>query len=383
MPWMETCLVEERHRFMIALESGLFAMSELCERFGISRKTAYKWVGRYRCSGLEGLKNRSRRPLSSPARTPRDVVRLVVEARRRFPRWGPRKLLGLIAGHQPDLTLPAESTVAAILKREGLIEGRRRRRRRAHPGAPPRRPSTEPNEVWTADYKGQFRTRDGCYCYPLTILDDYSRYLVAVDALPSTGLAGARAVFDRVFRTYGLPRAIRTDNGTPFVGNGIYGMSQLNVWWIQLGIVHQRIQPGKPQQNGRHERMHRTLAEATTRPPGLHARDQQRRFDAFRTEYNEIRPHEACNDAPPASVWSSPTRPYPPRIPTPDYPGHFLPRLVAANGTFKFKNHTLFLSQPLHGQYIALEEIDESIWSVYFYSLLLGRLDERTWRIAS
>lgn len=383
MPWMETCPVEERHRFMIALDSGLYAMSELCERFGISRKTGYKWVARYRCSGLEGLRDRSRRPLSSPTRTSQDIVRLVVEARNRFPHWGPRKLLGLIARRQPDLTLPAESTVASILKREGLIEGRRRRRRRTHSGPPPRQPSTEPNEIWTADYKGQFRTGDGRYCYPLTILDDYSRYLVAVDALLATDLAGARAVFDRAFRTCGLPRAIRTDNGTPFVGNGIYGISQLNVWWIQLGIVHQRIEPGKPQQNGRHERMHRTLAEATTRPPGRHAADQQRRFDAFRTEYNEIRPHEACNDAPPASVWSPPTRAYPRRIRQPDYPGHFLPRLVSSSGTFKFKNHALFLSEPLQGQYIGLEEVDEGIWSVYYYSVLLGRLDERTWKISS
>jgi transposase InsO family protein len=239
-----------------------------------------------------------------------------------------------------------------------------------------------PNDLWTADFKGQFRTRDGRYCYPLTIADEHSRYLLACDGLLSTAQVGARGVFERAFAEYGLPSAIRTDNGSPFAAaHALHGLSALSVWWIQLGIRPYRIEPGKPQQNGRHERMHRTLKDHTTRPPAANCRRQQIRFDAFRREFNEIRPHQALGQKTPAEVHHPSPRPYPSRIPEPSYPAHLEKRKVSCIGIIKFKKRRLFLSETLRSQTVALEEIDDGIWSIYFYDVLLGRLDERSFEV--
>ena len=259
---------------------------------------------------------------------------------------------------------------------------RRRRRRRAwkHPGAP-ELVTAGPNDVWTADFKGHFRTGDGAYCYPLTVADQHSRYLLACDALASIRTEESWLVFDRLFRDVGLPRAIRTDNGAPFCSTGIHGLCAMNVWWIRLGIAQQRIAPSHPEQNGAHERMHRTLKAETARPPARTRRGQQRRFQRFRAEYNHQRPHEALGQQPPATVWHPSPRPYPRRLAHPEYPGHHLVRLVSNAGTFRFKAQQLFLSQALKQDYIGLEETADGVWSIYFYDVLLGKLHERDFRI--
>jgi hypothetical protein len=234
-----------------------------------------------------------------------------------------------------------------------------------------------PNDLWTGDFKGQFRTRDGTYCYPLTIADQHSRYLLACTALESTRSRGVKAVFEGLFREYGLPSAIRTDNGVPFATQAIHGLSALNVWWMKLGIRHERIQPGKPQQNGAHERMHRTLKAKTTRPPAYDQQRQQTLFDEFRLEYNEVRPHEALGQETPATIWVPSQRQMPSRIQPPEYPGHFFPRRVSSAGTFRFKGRQLFLSETLNNEHIGLEETDDGIWSIHFYQTLIARFDER------
>jgi len=276
----------------------------------------------------------------------------------------------------PDLEFPAQSTIAAILKREGLVVPRKRRRKHTHPGQPFVE-ATAPNRLWTTDFKGHFRTGNGVYCYPLTVADQHSRYILACEGLLSTRGAGVRPVFEKLFKESGLPDGILSDNGVPFATRAIHGLSVLNVWWMQLGIRHFRIEPGKPQQNGRHERMHRTLKAKTTRPPAYDLRRQQVLFDDFRSEFNEIRPHEALGQETPASVWEPSNREMPDTIKPPEYPGHYMPRLVCNAGTFRFKCAQIFISQALVQQYIGLEEIDDGIWSIYYYDSLLARYDER------
>ncbi|MDX2438387.1 MAG: IS481 family transposase [Acidobacteriota bacterium] len=374
--------MKERMRFVVALESGLYSMSEACERFGISRVTGYKWWNRF-CGGDKGLEDWSRRPQSSPGRTPQGIEALVIELRKAHTTWGPEKLLEVLSRRHPGVQLPARSTTAAILKREGLIEKRRVRRNHRHPGQPYVE-AYEPNDLWTADYKGEFKTLDGRYCYPLTIADQESRYLIASEGLLSTRGRWARPVFEKVFRKNGLPKAILTDNGPPFaVWNAICGLSALGVWWIQLGIQHYRIEPGKPQQNGRHERMHRTMKAEATRPPGAHLRSQRKKLDAFRNEFNEVRPHQALGNKTPAEVWRPSARPYPRKTPKPEYAEHHEKRRVTSVGHIRFKNQMLFLSSNLLGETVALEEIDDRIWSIYYYDVLIARLDERTGEVIS
>jgi hypothetical protein len=235
--------------------------------------------------------------------------------------------------------------------------------------------------VWTIDFKGQFKTRDGVYCYPLTVLDNFSRYLLTCKALHDVKTRGAKLAVERLFREHGLPDAIRSDNGVPFASTGIHGLCELNVWWMKLGIVHQRIQPSSPQENGAHERMHRTLKAATTRPPAQSLRGQQWKFDRFRHEYNVDRPHETLGDEAPASLWVPSTRLYPPRLALPEYPNHFEVRRVSNAGMFKLGMKHRFISQALKGDYIGLEEIDDGIWNIVYYTTLLGRLDVRTDKI--
>jgi len=272
--------MKERMRFVTDWERDLYSMAELCERYGVSRKTGYKWIERYEHEGPEGLRERSRAPHHCPHRISPDIAAAICAARRQHPSWGPEKLLHWLKRRHPAMDLPAPSTAGDLLARRGLVKKRRRRRHYTHPGLVP--PTTrQPNDLWTADFKGHFRTRDGIYCYPLTVADQHTRYLLGCHGLLSTKGQGVRPVFDRLFREYGLPRAIRTDNGVPFATTGIHGLSQLNVWWIRLGIQHQRILPASPQQNGAHERMHRTLKAATARPPKAHLPAQQRAFHRF------------------------------------------------------------------------------------------------------
>jgi transposase InsO family protein len=380
MPWSEVTAMDERLQFVADARRGGEEMSELCRRYGISRKTGYKWLARYDAEGAACFRERSHRPRTCPHASAPDAVDALCELRRRHPTWGPKKLLTILAQRRPALVLPAPSTAAALLKRAGLVTSRTRRRTPGHPGRPTA-PMDAPNAVWTADFKGEFKTRDGIYCYPLTVADGYSRYLLACRALPSTSTAGARPVFERLFRAYGLPARIRSDNGTPFASIALGRLSQLSVWWIRLGILPDLIEPSSPQQNGRHERMHRTLKAEATRPPESHLRAQQRRFDAFRTEYNDERPHEALAQTTPARSYTSSPRPYPARLPALEYPLHCEVRRVSRNGGIRWHNHWVNVSHVLAEEYVAFEEVDDGIWSVAFGPLVLGRFDERTLRI--
>lgn len=304
MPWIHTDPMTERAKFVLAYEEGLFSMTELCQRFGVSRPTGYKWLGRYREEGLPALADRSRAPKRCPHQTPPEIEALLIACRKKHPRWGPKKLLAYLQRRHPDLALPAASTIGAILKRHGLTQPRRPWRSVRHPGASSLE-TTAPNQVWTADFKGQFKTLDGVYCYPLTLCDAHSRFVLRVEALLSVKQKGAFPVFEHLFRKRGLPKAIRTDNGVPFATQALCGLSRLSVWWIKLSVDHQRIEPGRPQQNGRHERMHRTLKAETTRPSEKNRFEQQGRFDRFQREFNRERPHEALSGDVPASSYEA------------------------------------------------------------------------------
>ncbi len=381
MPWQETHPMQQRTDFISDHRRGLYHFAELCARYGVSRKTGYKWLARYEAEGPRGLHDRSHAPHHCPHRIDVALATLLLDARRAHPSWGPAKLVQYLAPRHPRLTdWPAVSTVADLLKRSGLVQRRRRRRVSVHPGVVPIR-TTAPNELWTADFKGQFKTRDGVYCYPLTIADQHTRFLVRVEALLSVRVAGARAVFERAFRAYGLPRAIRTDNGVPFANTGLHGLTQLSVWWIRLGIQHQRIRPAAPQENGAHERMHRTLKAETTRPPATDRRAQQRAFTAFRRGYNEERPHAALGGDPPAARYEPSPRPYPAVLPALEYPAHFMVKRVTNAGTIRFKHKLLFLANALKQHHVGLEESDDGIWSLYLGPVLLGRIDERDMRV--
>jgi putative transposase len=378
MPWTQTDREKERLRFVAKEQEGLYGMTELCARFGVSRQTGYTTLARYGAQGVDGLKDRSHAPRTCPHRITEGVREMLLEARRMHPDWGPRTLLAWLKKRQPELVLPAASTVGDLYRREQLVEPRRRRRKWSHPGRT-QVGVREPNDLWTMDFKGEFRMRDGKLCYPLTMADAHTRFLLAVVGLPSTAHAGTQAVVERVFREYGLPRVIRTDNGAPFASQAIAGISRLNVWWTQLGIMHDRIAPGHPEQNGSHERMHKTLKRRTVWPPAAAMPEQQERFDVFRDEFDFERPHQALAMETPGSLYASSPRELPERLPEPEYPGHCVVRPVRANGILHFRNRDLFLSEVLIGHRVALEEIGDGLWSIYFYDLLLARLDERDW----
>jgi transposase InsO family protein len=311
MPWQEMSSMDQRLQFITDHQRGLYAMTALCARHGVSRKTGYKWLARYAAEGALGLAERSHAPHVCPHRIPDELGALLLAARRAHPTWGPAKLVQYLAPRHRDVgAWPAVSTVADLLKRHALVRPRRRRRPVVHPGTVPLH-TTASNDLWTADFKGQFRTRNGVYCFPLTIADQHTRYLLRVHGLLSTRGSGVRPIFERAFREYGLPRAIRTDNGVPFANTGLHGLTQLNVWWLRLGIQHQRIRPASPQENGAHERMHRTLKAETTRPPAADLTQQQRVFTTFRREYNEERPHAALAGDPPAARYVVSARAYP------------------------------------------------------------------------
>lgn len=379
MPWMETLPMEQRSRFVADDRLGLYTRAELCARYGISRKTGYKWLDRYDEEGQPGLQDRSHAPHHCPHRIAPEMAELICAARKQHPDWGPGKLLHWLAPRHPEidpLAWPAVSTAGDLLARKDLVKKRRRRRTHQHPGVVP--PTTHaPNDLWTADFKGQFPTRDGVWCFPLTIGDQHTRYLLACRGLPNIKGQGARPVFERTFRDFGLPRAIRTDNGVPFASCGIHGLSQLNVWWMRLGIQHQRIHPGCPQENGAHERMHRTLKAGACRPPCATPAAQQRAFNRFRILYNDERPHDALQGRTPSACYDPSPRPYPEQLPPLEYPGHFLVKRVTNAGTFRLKNKLLFIANALKQHHIGLEETDDGIWSIYFAAVLIAKVDER------
>ena len=379
MPWREISPMEQRLDFIREYETGLFTMIELTTHYGISRKTAYKWLERYEADGVIGLCDRSSRPHQSPHATPAHLVDALVAQRRRHPRWGAKKLLAVVRRRHPDAGWPARSTVCDLLKRRGLVTPRRRRPARAVPSV--LTPIAKPNDVWTTDFKGEFRTRDGRYCHPLTLRDGFSRYVLRCDALADRQYPTTRRRFERAFAEYGLPDRIRSDNGCPFATPGLAGLSQLSIWWIRLGILPERIAPGHPEQNGSHEQFHAVLKADTARPPAAHLQAQQRRFVRFCAEYNEERPHEALRDEPPASCYVASRRPLPRRLPPLEYPGHLEVRRVDRAGQIAWNGKGVFVTTALAGEDVAFEEVGDGLWTIRFATVVLGRLDERQRRI--
>jgi transposase InsO family protein len=375
MPWKETCCVDERMGFIGEWLRQEESVSELCERFGISRKTGHKWLARYRLGGAAALVERSHAPRGRvPWAISEPMSEAIVALRGRHRHWGPRKLRAVLMEHGGGQQWPAASTIGDLLRRLGLSEPRKRRRR-CTPSSGPLGAPLGPNDLWPIDFKGHFRTGDGARCDPLTITDGFSRYLLCCEALARPTGAAVRVAMERVFREYGLPRAIRSDNGAPFAGSGVLGLSALAVWWLKLGIVPERIAPGKPQQNGRHERMHRTLKAETATPPGASLAAQRQRFGAFRSEYNEQRPHEALGQQPPARCYVASPRRYPARLEDPLYPAPWLARRVRSNGEIRCAGELVFISQALAGEVMAIAEADDGFYRARFAGLELGLID--------
>lgn len=359
--------MEERQRFIEDwLRGGATNLAALCRLYEISRKTGYKWIERFEKGGLPALEDRSHVARHQPRRIAPAIEKRLIEARRRHPTWGPKKLRAWLAESKPETAWPAASTIGEALKRAGMVEPRKRVRRLTDSPPGPLREPAASNDVWTLDHKGQFRTGDGALCYPLTVVDGYSRYLLVCEAHGGTSYEAARGSLERLFRERGLPRRVRSDNGSPFASIGAGRLSRLNVWWLKLGIEVERIEPGKPQQNGRHERLHRTLKAETARPPASDRRAQQRRFDRFRVEYNEERPHEALGQTTPAATYRAATRQYPNKLLDPEYPGYWERRRVRHDGRVKLGGRQYFLSEALKGELVGFVEVDEALWQVWF-----------------
>lgn len=380
MPWSQTSPMDQRTQFIADYLRESLSIVDPCALYGVSRKTGYKWIDRYLHFGPGGLDERSRKPRASPNQTDHDIVMALLEARRRHSSWGAKKLLVLLHKGHLRWELPGRSTACDILSRHGMVPKQRQRRRIGHPGKPTSS-ILAPNDLWGADYKGQFKTGNGIYCYPLTVTDGYSRYLLCCQALDSTAVAGAKPVFTRLFQEYGLPTRIRSDNGVPLGTTTLARLSALSAWWVRLGVMPELIEPGKPQQNGSHERMHRTLKNETTRPPAGNLSAQQRKFNYFRDEFNNERPHEVLDQQTPASHYQPLLREMPNKIPPLEYPNRFEVRYVSANGGIRWNQHFVCVSSVCIGEYVGFEEIDDGIWNVYFGPLKLGRFDERHMRI--
>ena len=374
MPWKETSVMEERLRFVARLLEGE-GMSDVCREFGISRKTGYKIFNRYKDDGLEALTDRSRRPVRYANQLPEPVEAMIVSCKKNKPHWGARKIPELLVKRLAgDVRVPSKSTVHAVLDRHGLVAHARKRHRFRAEGTALSQ-ALLPNDLWCADFKGEFKLGNGQYCYPLTVTDQTSRYLLCCEAFESTREQGVFDAFRRLFAERGLPAAIRSDNGLPFASpNGLYNLSKLSVWWLRLGIGLERIRPGRPQQNGRHERMHLTLKQEATRPAGRNILQQQARFDAFVSEFNQERPHEALDMKMPADLYTVSSRPYQ-GLPEVDYPFHDREALVTNCGRICIYRKKINISTVLAGQKLGIKEVDDGIWLVSFMHYDLGYID--------
>jgi len=377
MSWKITCAHEERFQFIQDWKQNEWNFATLCERFDISRKTGYKWLQRYQGEGPDGLQERSRAPLGHPQQVLAEVAEAVVQARDRHPYWGPIKLKAYLEREEPEVIWPAASTIGVILAERGLVVPHRRRRRGGAGTVVPLAEPTGPNAVWSVDFKGWFRCGRGERCDPLTIRDGFSRFVLRCQALPGETRALVHPVFQASFQEYGLPERMRSDNGPPFAAPGLGGLSQLAVWWIKLGIRPERITPGRPSENGRHERMHRVLKQETAQPPAADLRAQQMCFDAFRQEYNHQRPHAALGQKVPADLYRPSPRPYPGRLPEIAYPDSYQVRWVGPCGTLRWASAKVFVSKVLAGEPVGLEAVGEGRWRLWFSFYELGELDER------
>lgn len=370
--------MDERMKFVARLLDG-DSMSGLCREFGISRKTGYKIWQRYQKSGVEAFSDRSRRPYRYANQLPMQVERAILRLKQDRPTWGAPKIRELLCRRYPEIKVPAKSTVHAVLDRHGLVKRRKRSRGKAE--GTPLSLSQTPNDLWCADYKGEFMLGDRRYCYPLTITDHATRFLLACEGLETTKEQFAFSVFERVFKEYGLPKAMRTDNGLPFASpNALFNLSKLSVWWLRLGIEIERIKPGQPQQNGRHERMHLTLKKEATRPPGQNFLQQQEKFDTFLEEYNTERPHEALDMKCPAEIYTASTRPYR-GLSAVDYPFHDKTITVTHCGRICIKKRKINLCRALAGQPIGIREVDDGMWLVSFMDYDLGYFDDESDRV--
>jgi putative transposase len=373
MPWMETGIMDQRVCFIAAVQEdprGNF--SRLCERFGIARSVGYKWVERYRELGAAGLTDRDPVARECPHRTPDAVVDRLLVMRKHHPFDGPKKLRQrMLDVGESQIVVPAASTIGEILDRYGLIRPRRARLR-VPPSTTPLAHAHEPNDVWSTDFKGHFATGDGERCYPLTISDNASRFLIKCEGLREPKEAPVREQFELAFREFGVPFRMRSDNGPPFASKAIGGLSRLSIWWIQLGIVPERIEPGHPEQNGRHERMHKTLGEQTASPPQPTMPDQQRAFDRFRADYNDHRPHEALGQTPPRAHYEPSSRLVPDSPRPPHYGNDFVVRTISPSGRFGWRGAHLLATSLLAGQPVGLRQVDEDEWELFYGPIMLG-----------
>ena len=377
MPWKEVRPMDEKVLFLgdYLRESQTF--TDLCRNYGVSRKTGYKWVSRYHKEGVEGLDNRSTAPKTQPHQTPYYIHKAIIQLRKkRKIRLGPSKIQTLLLEKYSEDEIPSHTTIYNILRREGLVQSRKRKRR--VPSMPqPFDPVKNPNDVWTADYKGQFLTKDGKWCYPLTVMDHQSRFLLQCKGHRAISTEKAQKTFKQVFKRYGLHSRMRTDNGVPFASRSLGGISHLSKWWIRLGIVPERIKPGRPQQNGVHERMHRTLKDAAIKPPGRNLKHQQKLFDDFIEEYNEERPHDALQKQKPSSRYDKSSREFPRKLPELQYPGHYLIVPVSSGGIMYCFGNIVYTGHVLVGEHVGMEEVQDGVWRVYFGPVYLGCFDQR------
>jgi len=375
MPWKETCSMEERGLFMSEFLKQAASVAELCRRYGVSRKTGYKWIARYEEEGFAGLVDRSHVAHCCPHRLDAALAERILNVRIAHPTWGPRKVRAWLIDRHRHERWPAASTIGELFTAEGLTIPRQTRRR--VPASAPFGACTQANDVWTVDFKGWFRTADGERCDPLTLNDAHSRYLLRCQALERTDGGSVWPILDAAFREYGLPLRMRSDNGAPFASTGLGGLSQLSVKLIKSGVTPERIQPGKPQQNGRHERFHLTLKREVASPPAANRRAQQRAFDAFRRLYNEERPHEALGQTPPLRHYTHSPRRYSGRLREPDYPDLFSVRRVRSNGQIKWRGAFLFLGEALIGEPVGCEQLDDGQWRLHYGAIALGTIDHR------
>ncbi|MDH5446874.1 MAG: integrase core domain-containing protein [Gammaproteobacteria bacterium] len=380
MPWTETCEMKEKINFIAAWQSEVYNMTDLCHRFGISRKTGYKWVDRYRQEGVDGLKARSRACHHHPNAISEEVIHEILKLKSRYSQWGPKKLHDWLVLNRPHQRWPVVSTFGDILERHGLVNTRKKKKRTV-PKSAPLSHCEDNNQVWSSDFKGQFRLGQGKLCYPLTISDNHSRYLLMCRGLYRPTEQAVRPWFERVFREYGLPDAMRTDNGSPFASTALGGLTQLTIWWVKLGIRLERIAPGHPEQNGRHERMHRTLKAHTAKPPKQNLSAQQRAFNRFCHEYNYERPHEALGGCPPSHIYEGSRRDYPAQLPEIEYGEKYILRRVRTDGMIKWRGKKIYVSEALRGEPVGLLPFDDDCWQLYFSHMVLGELDERLGKI--
>jgi putative transposase len=380
MSWKETCPMDQKIRMIGDWLSQEYGITELREIYGVSRKTVYKWINRYKVEGAMGLEERSRAPTHHRNAIPLEIAKQLVDTKLKYQKWGPKKLVAWLKTHNPDIEWPVASTASIILKREGLVRSRKRKRR-TPAYTEPFQQCDKPNEVWSIDFKGQFRTWDRKFCYPLTVTDNCSRYLLLCRGLHRPTFEESQPWLEWTLREYGLPKAVRTDNGVPFASVGVGGLSRLSVWLIKLGIKPERIDAGHPEQNGRHERMHRTLKEATASPPGNNMREQQRSFDQFTPEYDFERPNEAIGQKTPASVYEPSPIAYPAKVPDIEYSGDVIVKQVRTHGEIMWKGKSIFISETLIGEPVALKQIGEQLWEMRFSFHPLGILDESVWKV--